>query len=279
MPTIYNILQATALDKVDAKVLLAHLIDKHLGWPKSSLISRDRDSLPQALIDDWLDLEKKRLLGQPVAYLTGKKEFFNIELTVAPGVLIPRPETELLVELVIDFLDLANGCQISTPKVLDLGTGSGAIGLAIAKNIPRALVTCVDISTDALAIAKRNAESLDLKTVQFHQGSWFDGVTDKFDVIVSNPPYIPAGDEHLSMGDLRFEPSSALTDDQDGLNAYRQIFQQAPSHLNAGGLILVEHGYDQSEGVCQLLTDCKFVDIKAHLDLAGIKRAASAKLG
>ncbi|MFM9155232.1 MAG: peptide chain release factor N(5)-glutamine methyltransferase [Polynucleobacter victoriensis] len=279
MPSISELLQTTALDKVDAKVLLANLIEKHLGWPKSSLISRDRNSLPQALVDDWLDLEKKRLLGHPIAYLTGKREFFNIELTVGPGVLIPRPETELLVELVIDFLDLAKGCQISAPKVLDLGTGSGAIGLAIAKNIPSALVTCVDISTDALAIAKRNAELLNLKTVQFHQGSWFDGIAHKFDVIVSNPPYIPRGDQHLSMGDLRFEPSSALTDDQDGLSAYCQIFQQAPSHLNAGGLILVEHGYDQSEAVCQLLTDCKFVDIKAHLDLAGIKRAASAKLG
>lgn len=279
MPTIYNILQATALDKVDAKVLLAHLIDKHLGWPKSSLISRDKESLPQALVDDWLDLEKKRLLGQPVAYLISKKEFFNIELTIAPGVLIPRPETELLVELVIDFLDMAKGCQIAAPKVLDLGTGSGAIGLAIAKNLPRCQVTCVDVSTDALDIAQKNAALLDLKTVKFHQGSWFDGIADQFDVIVSNPPYIPAGDEHLSMGDLRFEPPSALTDDQDGLSAYRQIFQQAPAHLNAGGLILVEHGYDQSEAVCQLLTSCKFVDIKAHLDLAGIKRAASAKLG
>ncbi|MFM1869543.1 MAG: peptide chain release factor N(5)-glutamine methyltransferase [Pseudomonadota bacterium] len=278
MPNISELLQATALDKVDAKVLLADLINKHLGWPKSSLISRDRDSLPQALLDDWHELEQKRLLGHPVAYLIGKKEFFNIELSVSPGVLIPRPETELLVELVINFLDSA-GRQNFTPTILDLGTGSGAIGLALAKNIPRSQVTCVDISPEALDIAQKNATLLGLNTVQFHQGSWLDGLTGQFDVIVSNPPYIPMGDQHLSMGDLRFEPSSALTDHDDGLSAYRQIFQQAPAHLKRDGLIVVEHGYDQSEAVCQLLSNGQYVDIKAHLDLAGIKRAASAKLG
>ena len=278
MSNIIELLQATTLDKVDAKILLANLINKHLGWPKSSLISRDKDPLPQALLDDWHELEQKRLLGHPVAYLIGKKEFFNIELSVAPGVLIPRPETELLVELVIEFLDSADN-QIPTPKILDLGTGSGAIGLALAKNIPSSQVTCVDISPDALAIAKKNAALLGLNTIQFHQGSWLNGLTDQFDVIVSNPPYIPAGDQHLSVGDLRFEPSSALTDHDDGLSAYRQIFQQAPDHLKRGGLIVVEHGYDQSEAVCQLLKNGPYVDIKAHLDLAGIKRAASAKLG
>lgn len=278
MPNISELLQTTTLDKVDAKVLLADLINKHLGWPKSSLISRDRDSLPQALLDDWYELEKKRLLGHPVAYLIGKKEFFNIELSVAPGVLIPRPETELLVELVIDFLDSADH-QITAPKIVDLGTGSGAIGLALAKNIPGSQITCVDISPEALAIAQKNTTLLGLNTVQFHQGNWLDGLTDQFDVIVSNPPYIPAGDEHLSMGDLRFEPSSALTDHDDGLSAYRYIFQQAPAYLKKDGLIVVEHGYDQSEAICQLLSNGQYVDIKAHLDLAGIKRAASAKLG
>lgn len=278
MPNISELLQTTTLDKVDAKVLLTDLINKHLGWPKSSLISRDRDSLPQAFLDEWHELEHKRLLGHPVAYLIGRKEFFNIELSVAPGVLIPRPETELLIELVIDFLNSASR-QIAAPKILDLGTGSGAIGLALAKNIPRCQVTCVDISSDALDIAKKNATLLGLNTVQFHQGNWFDGLTDQFDVIVSNPPYIPAGDQHLSMGDLRFEPSSALTDHDDGLSAYRHIFQQAPDYLKRDGLIVVEHGYDQSDAVCQLLIDCKYIDIKAHLDLAGIKRAASAKLG
>ena len=278
MSNIIELLQATTLDKVDAKILLADLINKHLGWPKSSLISRDKDPLPQALLDDWHELEQKRLLGHPVAYLIGKKEFFNIELSVAPGVLIPRPETELLVELVIEFLDSADN-QVPTPKILDLGTGSGAIGLALAKNILGSQVTCVDISPDALAIAKKNAALLGLNTVQFHEGSWFEGLNDQFDVIVSNPPYIPAGDQHLSIGDLRFEPSSALTDHDDGLSAYRQIFQQAPAHIKRGGLVVVEHGYNQSEAVCQLLKNGPYVDIKAHLDLAGIKRAASAKLG
>ena len=286
---IREILFQSTLDKVDAKALLAHLINKHLNWPKSAMISRDTDALPKALLDEWTLLEKQRLDGQPVAYLIGKKEFFNIELKVAPGVLIPRPETELLVELTIEHVRSSGK---KAPKILDLGTGSGAIGLALAKNLPNAEVTCVDVSAEALKIAQENAQLLNLNSVKLLQSNWFDGLTTNlpaedcvFDVIVSNPPYIPAGDHHLLMGDLRFEPSSALTDDHDGLMAYRNIFKEAPAYLAGDGFILVEHGFDQSKQVCELLKEQNYINIKAHQDLAGIwrvasaNRAASVKLG
>jgi len=269
---IREILFQSTLDKVDAKALLAHLIDKHLNWPKSAMISRDTDALPKALLDEWAALEKQRAEGQPVAYLIGKKEFFNIELKVAPGVLIPRPETELLVELTIEHVRSSGK---KAPKILDLGTG-----------------TCVDVSAEALKIAQENAQLLNLNSVKLLQSNWFDGLTTNlpaedcvFDVIVSNPPYIPAGDHHLLMGDLRFEPSSALTDDHDGLMAYRTIFKEAPAYLAENGFILVEHGFDQSKQVCQLLQEQNYINIKAHQDLAGIwrvasaNRAASVKLG
>jgi release factor glutamine methyltransferase len=278
--TIQELLKKSTLDKVDAKVLLAHLINKHLNWPKSALISRDTDELPQPLLEEWLALEKQRAKGHPVAYLIGKKEFFNIELKVAPGVLIPRPETELLVELAIDFVQ-ASGKK--TPRILDLGTGSGAIGLALAKNLPNSQVTCVDVGAEALTIAQENAHLLHLNSVKFIQSNWFDDLVTSlsaeeclFDVIVSNPPYIRHDDIHLSQGDLRFEPASALTDDHDGLMAYRSIFKEAVAFLNPGGLILVEHGFDQSKEVCELLQEQNYINIKAHQDLAGIWRAASA---
>jgi release factor glutamine methyltransferase len=287
--TIREILFQSTLDKVDAKALLAHLIHQHLNWPKSAMISRDSDELPTPLLEEWALLEKQRAEGHPVAYLIGKKEFFNIELKVAPGVLIPRPETELLVELTINYVQSSGK---KTPKILDLGTGSGAIGLALAKNIPNAQITCVDVSAEALTIAQENARLLNLSSVKFIQSNWFDDLATSlaseeclFDVIVSNPPYIRHDDIHLSQGDLRFEPSSALTDDHDGLMAYRTIFKKASAYLAEAGFILVEHGFDQSKEVCQLLQEQNYINVKAHQDLAGIwratsaNRAASVKLG
>ncbi len=244
------------------------------------MISRDTDDLPKALLEEWTTLEKLRAEGHPVAYLIGKKEFFNIELKVASGVLIPRPETELLVELAIDHVQ-ASGKK--TPRILDLGTGSGAIGLALAKNLPNSQVTCVDVSAEALKIAQENSRLLNLNSVKFIQSDWFDDLATSlpaedclFDVIVSNPPYIRHDDIHLSQGDLRFEPASALTDDHDGLMAYRSIFKEAVAFLNTDGFILVEHGFDQSKAVCKLLQEQNYINIKAHQDLAGIWRAASA---
>ena len=280
MSTIQELLKKSTLDKVDTKALLAHLINKHLNWPKSAMISRDTDELPTPLLEEWATLEKLRAEGHPVAYLIGKKEFFNIELKVATGVLIPRPETELLVELAIDHVQ-ASGKK--TPRILDLGTGSGAIGLALAKNLPNSQVTCVDVSAEALTIAQENAHLLNLNSVKFIQSNWFDDLAISLpaeeclsDVIVSNPPYIRHDDIHLSQGDLRFEPASALTDDHDGLTAYRAIFKEAAAYLNINGFILVEHGFDQSKEVCKLVQEQNYINIKAHQDLAGIWRAASA---
>ncbi len=281
MICIKELLAASTLDKVDAKVLMAHLIQKYLNWPKSSLISRDKDPLPDALIREWQALEERRQNGEPIAYIVGKKEFYDIELTVAPGVLIPRPETELLVELAIAHIQLK---KIASPRILDLGTGSGAIALAIAKNIPNATVIAVDLSHQALAIAQENANFLGLnQQTRFYQGSWFDALPKatnhlQFDIIISNPPYIPMGDPHLTKGDLRFEPESALTDFDDGLKAYRTIISGAKNYLSSHGLIALEHGYDQSIAVTGLLKEQGLIDIQIHHDLAGIPRAASAKL-
>jgi release factor glutamine methyltransferase len=293
MTCIKELLNNTSLHKVDARVLLGHLIEVHLGWPKSALISKDTDALPENLIQAWQNFEQRRMAGEPVAYILGFKSFYNIDLQVAPGVLIPRPETELLVEIAIAHIqrlkeinknlqtEKTSNHESDAPNILDLGTGSGAIALALAHNIPNAHVTAVDLNQDALNIAKSNAQLLNLgdRTALLH-GSWFDPVKagSLFDVIVSNPPYIKAGDPHLQEGDLRFEPADALTDHKDGLSPYRSIFNQAKAFLAPQGLLLVEHGYDQSETLQQLLALEGYQDIQVHFDLAGISRALSAKL-
>lgn len=294
MNSIKELLNKTSLDKTDARVLLAHLVMTHLGWQKSSLISRDTDVLPDQVLKSWHAYEHRRLLGEPVAYILGYKSFFNIDLQVGPGVLIPRPETELLVEIAIDHIQHLQEIKKKPPtekisnhetdslKVLDLGTGSGAIALAIAHNIPNIHVTGIDLSSEALQIAKTNARLLLLADrTEFLHGSWFEPIkkSEQFDVIVSNPPYIKAEDPHLKQGDLRFEPTDALTDHGDGLSYYKLIFNQAKASLTPNGLLLVEHGYDQSEQLKQLLELEGYKDIQIHLDLAGISRALSAKLG
>jgi release factor glutamine methyltransferase len=278
MNTIKELLSNTTLDKVDARVLLAHLIELHLGWPKSSLISKDTDSLPNDVVIAWNSFEKRRLSGEPVAYILGIKSFYNIDLKVAPGVLIPRPETELLVDLALSHIQNQN---LQTPHILDLGTGSGAIALAIAKNTPESQLTAVDISQDALSIAQENANLLGLThQANFLKGSWFEPLqaNDQFDLIISNPPYIRSEDPHLSSGDLRFEPVDALTDHIDGLSPYKVIFKEAKQYLSSQGLLLVEHGYDQSSTLTDLLKSNGYQDIQIHFDLAGIARALSAKL-
>ncbi|TXI12951.1 MAG: peptide chain release factor N(5)-glutamine methyltransferase [Polynucleobacter sp.] len=261
---------------------MTHLISQQLGWSKSALISRDQESLSPEFVSAWQAFEQRRLNGEPVAYMVGVKGFYNIDLHVAPGVLIPRPETELLVECSIKHLESLNKGPLEKSQALDLGTGSGAIALAIAKNTQNTFVTAIDMSTDALKIAQHNAQQLELSDrVSFLQGSWFEPLKedDRFDLIASNPPYIRHEDPHLTEGDLRFEPIDALTDHHDGLNPYRTIFKESPSFLKPGGLLIVEHGYDQSEVLSQLLKNAGFIDIQIHFDLAGIARALSAKLG
>jgi release factor glutamine methyltransferase len=258
---------------------MAHVLDKHYQLPRSALLARDNMELDAKALEDWKVLESKRLQGEPVAYLIGKRGFHNIELQVAPGVLIPRPETELLVEIGLREIKQIEK-EAAIANVLDLGTGSGAIALAIAHEAPNAIVTATDQSFEALVIANANAKYLDLKSrVQFLQGDWYRALTKKvlFDVILSNPPYIAAQDLHLTQGDLRFEPISALTDHSSGLTCLKTIINAASNHLKHKGLIAVEHGFDQSGAVADLMKTAGLQDIQIHRDLAGHNRVVSAR--
>ena len=260
----------------EARILLAHLLEKHYQLPRSALLSRDDMSLDEQAFQEWGSLVSRRVNGEPIAYILGKKGFHNIELQVGPGVLIPRPETELLVEIA-----LAEITKLNKPsKVLDLGTGSGAIALSIASATPLASLLATDRSAEALAIARQNAAFLNLTDrVQFLQGSWYGALVkpDQFEVIVSNPPYIANQDPHLTQGDLRFEPESALTDYASGLSCLEIIIAGADQYLKAGGLIALEHGFDQSEAVVELMKEAGLIGIQVHLDLAGHCRAASGR--
>jgi release factor glutamine methyltransferase len=260
----------------EARILLAYLLQKYYQLPKSALLSRDDMTLNIAAQEEWESLVSRRVGGEPIAYILGKKGFHNIELQVGPGVLIPRPETELLVDIA-----LAEIAKLNKPtKILDLGTGSGAISLSIASAAPLASVIATDQSTEALVIAQQNAMALNLtKQVQFLQGSWYEVIDpdNQFDVIVSNPPYIANQDPHLIQGDLRFEPASALTDFGSGLSCLQAIISDADKFLKPGGLIAVEHGFDQSEAVMELMKIAGLIDVQAHLDLAGHSRAASGR--
>jgi len=270
------LLRDSALASTDAKILMAYILEKHYQLPRSALLSRDELELNDIAHEDWKKLEFKRLQGEPIAYLIGKRGFHNIELYVAPGALIPRPETELLVEIGLQEIMLLN----APARILDLGTGSGAIALAIASDAPQAIVTATDQSIEALEIAKTNAKQLKITDrVQFFQGSWYEALeTDaSFDVILSNPPYIASQDSHLNQGDLRFEPLSALTDHGTGLSCLESIISGAQQYLKPNGLIAVEHGFDQSKAVVSLMKLAGLRDIQTHLDLGGHYRVASGR--
>ena len=270
------LLSASSLSPSEARILMAHVLEIHYQLPRSALLSRDDILLNVEATAEWKELEARRLNGEPIAYLVGKKGFHNIDLYVAPGVLIPRPETELLVEIGLREIERLN----TEARILDLGTGSGAIALAIAHQEPSVEVTATDQSIEALAIAKKNAELLDVTSrVQFFQGSWYEalGWDLSFDIILSNPPYIAAQDSHLSLGDLRFEPVSALTDHGSGLTCLEVIIAGARQHLNPNGLLAVEHGFDQSEAVVALMKSAGLRDIQTHLDLGGHYRVASGR--
>jgi release factor glutamine methyltransferase len=260
----------------EARILLAHILEKHYQLPRSALLSRDDMTLHEQAFQEWESLVSRRVNGEPIAYILGKKSFHNIELQVGSGVLIPRPETELLVEIVL--AEIAQSAKRT--RVLDLGTGSGAIALSIARATPLASLVATDQSTEALAIAKQNAQSLNLlDQVQFLRGSWYAALPEEgqFDVIVSNPPYIAHQDPHLTQGDLRFEPQSALTDYASGLSCLEIIIAGADQYLKPGGLIAVEHGFDQSEAVVGLMKGVGLIEVQSHLDLAGHSRAASGR--
>lgn len=274
--SLRDLLRNSTLPQSEARLLLAHVLEQHYQLPRSAVISQDEMRLSADALAKWNELEAKRLNGEPIAYLVGKKGFHNIELQVAPGVLIPRPETELLVEIGLREINQLGG----KASLLDLGTGSGAIALAIASAAPDSLVTATDQSAEALTIAKTNAKYLNLEgRVQFALGSWYDAISEDaiFDLILSNPPYIQKGDPHLLHGDLRFEPLGALTDQANGLRCLEAIISSASGHLNPHGLIAVEHGFDQSKAVMDLMKSAGLRDIEAHLDLAGRHRVASGR--
>ncbi len=274
--SLRSLLSDSALPQNEAKILLAFVIEKHYQLPRSALLSRDEMELSLEALEQWRNLESKRLSGEPIAYLIGKRGFHDIELYVASGVLIPRPETEILVEIALREIQTLN----RPANILDLGTGSGAIALAIAHSAPQTIVTATDQSLEALAIAKMNAEQLGFSDrVQFAQGSWYEALKEaiQFDVILSNPPYIAAGDSHLSEGDLRFEPASALTDGAGGLFCLEAIILQVHPYLKPGGLVAVEHGFDQSDAVVNLMKAAQLQEIQVYKDLAGHCRVVSGR--
>ncbi|NRO98373.1 peptide chain release factor N(5)-glutamine methyltransferase [Paraburkholderia sp. NMBU_R16] len=266
------LLGATRLPALEARILLAHA----LGWRRTELITRGDEQLDNEALHRYRALEARRMNGEPVAQLTGSREFFGLQFEITPDVLIPRPETELLVETA-----LAAIVDIAMPRVLDLGTGSGAIAVAIAATRPDARIWALDRSAAALAVAARNvAKLVDARrpggAPTLIESDWYAALapTLAFDVIVGNPPYIAAGDPHLAQGDLRFEPRGALTDEADGLAAIRTIVDGARRFVARGGQVWVEHGYDQAEAVRALFVKHGFENVGSLADLAGIERAS-----
>jgi release factor glutamine methyltransferase len=262
MPDVRTLLaQATASlgERVDAEVLLLHVLDK----PRSWLFSHADDALDTDVQTSFSALVERRRQGEPVAYITGRRGFWSMDLEVTSATLIPRPETELLVELVLQRL-----LPEATGTVVDLGTGSGAIALAIASERPRARIIAIDTSADALAIARRNAVRVGVSNVRFLQGDWFAPLHhQQVDLIVSNPPYIEASDPHLDEGDLRFEPVSALASGADGLDDIRHIVRHARDYLRPGGWLLIEHGWHQGMAVRSLMTAMGMAGVSTARDL------------
>ncbi|MDP3609700.1 MAG: peptide chain release factor N(5)-glutamine methyltransferase [Methylophilus sp.] len=255
---------------LDTRLLLQHLLNVNHAW----LIAHADDTLTPEQYASFDALLQRRINGEPIAHILSSREFFGLPLKVTPDTLIPRPDTEALVEQALAIIP-----QQSSYQVLDLGTGTGAIALAIAKNRPLADVTAVDFSESALAVARENAEHLAITNVTFLHSHWFSALNNqRFDVIVSNPPYIAENDPHLSQGDVRFEPKSALTSGVDGLDDIRKIIKQAPQYLNPNGWLLLEHGYDQAQAVAALLSQAHFKEIGHGLDLAGIQRVTFGKV-
>ena len=257
-------LRAFGTDYRDAELLLLHCLGRD---ERSWLIAHDHDELPRNIVEAFSSMSKERLKGVPLAYLLGHREFWSLKLKVTRDVLIPRPETELLVEWAVE---LASQCDLDS--MLDLGTGSGAIALAVQQDLPHLSVTASDVSASALRVARENAEDLGLP-VEFVESSWFGALAQRrWALIASNPPYVAANDAHLLGGDLRFEPNIALTDQGDGLRSIREIASNAPDHLEAGGWLLIEHGYDQAADVRSILELNGFSKVSLRHDLAGRPR-------
>lgn len=261
-------LSAPSLPRNETRILLAHVLHREHAW----LVAHDDYEFTLGEFAQINALTARRAAGEPIAYLVGERDFYGRTFRCTPAALIPRPETELLIDRALLHL------PASAPlHILDVGTGTGCIAITIALERPNAMVAASDISPDALALAQDNARQLNAN-VTFMQSNWLSAIplVMRFDVILSNPPYIVPGDPHLSQGDLRFEPAIALADAVDGLESYRQLARGAWHHLQAGGMLIVEHGYDQGESVPALLSAAGFADVAMHRDLAGHPRITEA---
>ena len=260
--TVQQALSSSGIDSREARLLLAAVT----GFSEAGVIASPEKTLPTETEKRFADLVSRRKHGEPIAYIVGRKEFYGLELAVNPAVLIPRPETELLVELAL---------QRDFSCVADLGTGSGAIALAIKRQRPMARVVAVETSAAALVVAQRNATRHGLE-IEFRHGRWFEPLAgERFDLVVSNPPYVAEGDPHLAS--LRYEPASALLAGADGLDAIRKIVRDAPEHLLAGGWLLVEHGAGHDTAVRALLAGAGLEEPGSWPDLAGIPRVTGAR--
>jgi len=253
--------------QLDAEVLLCYCLQKNRSflraWPTHRVNTQQ--------FIQFQSFIAQRRQGTPIAYLTGEREFWSRNFKVSPDVLIPRPDSELLIELSLDLLSTRN-----TSKIIDLGAGSGILGLTLADERPLSDVLATDISAAALQIARQNAEQLKLNNIRFLQSNWFDQVIDSsFDLVVSNPPYIAASDPHLQQGDVRFEPQTALISDENGLKDIRLIAFQARQHLRNGGHLLIEHGYNQQAEAQAIFSQFHYRQINTHKDLSGNPRVTS----
>lgn len=258
------------IDAREAELLLAHVLDKPHGW----LFAHGDAQIDAHDAERFDAMLARRESGEPVAYLVGRRGFWTLDLMVTPDTLIPRPETELLVELA-----LARIPQDAELRVADLGTGSGAIALAIASERPRARVVATDNSEATLAVARHNAQVAGLGNIEFRAGDWLQPLSgERFHLLASNPPYIAEGDPHLARGDLRHEPAAALAAGFDGLDDLRSIVRDTPAHLGPGGWLLLEHGHDQGEAVRALLAGAGFVEVETAQDLEGRDRVGLGRL-
>ena len=261
------------IDSSSARIEVRCLLQLVLQVNHAYLISHPEYQLNDEQYARYSTLFERRLCGEPIAYILGGREFFGLNFKVTPATLIPRPETELLVELALQRIP-----QQETRRVLDMGTGSGAIALSIAHDCSNAKVVAVDASEAALEIARLNMQQLNLKNVKLIHSDWFAALQgERFDMIVSNPPYIAAADAHLTQGDLRFEPTTALASGADGLADIRHLCAHAKFHLNAQGWFLLEHGYNQAESVRALLQQSGFSEVFSAHDFAGIERVSGGK--
>ena len=265
---------ALALAPDEARIEVRMLLQHILKVSRAYLLAHPEQVLDITQVAAYGELLQRRLQGEPIAYILGEREFFGLSFKVTPATLITRPDTELLVDLALRRIP-----QHEAARILDLGTGNGAIALSIAHARPDAEVTAVDASQDALEVAWENVRRLNTGNVRLLRSDWFLAlVSERFDLIVSNPPYIAAGDAHLMRGDLRFEPLTALASGADGLDDIRRIIREAPKYLTANGWLLLEHGYDQAGAVRTLLRENGFEAVFSEKDIAGMERVSGGQL-